>query len=517
MTTPPPTQPDATVIRDTLALALDRHMAGRFAEAEDLYARVLGVDPDHPDALHLLGMLMGQVGRHDLGLELVGRAAALRPEAPDIRIDRAVLLDAAGHHGPALEAGRRAMAIDPSFAEGWTDLSALLRNAGRTDAAIAGLERAVRLIPGLDTARERLASLLREKGRLMVDMGRNREALPTLERAATLAPLDADIAFWQANALYAHGRLERAVRAYGRAAAVVPDFASALFNLGVTQINRLELEAGIAVLGWVQRLMPDAEEPRESRLAALVRCGRWDEARRESADLLALKLRPADGPHPPSGPPAARAGGPRTMDVVAFSLWGAQPLHTIGAEENARLAPQLYPGWECRVYHDGSVPPAVLDALADAGARLIPMPDGGDGGGFYWRYLVSDDPLVRRFVCRSCHARINPREAAAVRDWIASDRPFHVMRDHVLHTDPMMGGLWGGMAGVLPPLAPLVGRFARSATGPRQDRRFLRQQVWPLVRDRALIHDAHHPGHGVLFPPVIDAGAAGHVGGMVRV
>ncbi|MCW2247506.1 tetratricopeptide (TPR) repeat protein [Azospirillum fermentarium] len=504
-------------IHDTLTLALNRHMAGQFAEAEALYARVLDAAPDHPDALHLSGMLLGQAGRFDVGLERVARAVALRPEAADFRINRAVLLEAAGHHADALDAARRAMALNPAFAEGWTDLSALLRGAGRTDAAIAALDRAIRLNPALDPARDRLALLLREKGRLMVDMGRNREALPTLERAAALAPLDADIAFWQANALYAHGRLDRAAAAYGRAAAVVPDFASALFNLGVTRIHRLELEAGAAVLGWVQRLLPEAEEPRETRLAALVRCGRWEEVRRESTELTALKTQSGDDLPTAHLSDTPRAENLRSLDVVAFSLWGEQPLHAVGAVENARLVPLLHPGWECRVYHDGSVSPAVLDALADAGARLVPMPDGGDGSGVYWRYLVSDDPVVRRFVCRGCHARLNPREAAAVRDWIASGQQFHVMRDHALHTDPILGGMWGGMAGVLPPLGPLVGRFTRSATGLRQDRRFLRHQVWPLIRARALVHDAHHPGFGVLFPPVIDAGPAGHVGAAVPV
>ena len=366
-----------TTIHDTLTLALSRHMAGQFAEAEALYARILDADPDHPGALHLSGMLLGQAGRFDDGLARVGRAATLVPHAADIRINRAVLLDAAGRHAEALDAGRRAMALDPAFAEGWTDLSALVRGAGRTDAAITALDRAVHLNPALETARDRLALLLREKGRLMVDMGRNREALPTLERAAVLAPLDADIAFWQANALHAHGRLDRAVTAYGRAAAVAPDFASALFNLGVTRIHRLELEAGVAVLGWVQRLLPNAEEPRETRLAALVRCGPWDEVQRESNDLMALKARLSDTLPAAPLPAAPRAERLRSIDVVAFSLWGDQPLHTVGAVENARLVPQLYPGWECRVHHDGSVPPAVLDTLAAAGARLVPRPAAG--------------------------------------------------------------------------------------------------------------------------------------------
>ena len=30
--------------------------------------------------------------------------------------------------------------------------------------------------------------------------------------------------------------------------------------------------------------------------------------------------------------------------VIAFSLWGDQPIYTVGALKNAELAPKIYPG-----------------------------------------------------------------------------------------------------------------------------------------------------------------------------
>ena len=36
------------------------------------------------------------------------------------------------------------------------------------------------------------------------------------------------------------------------------------------------------------------------------------------------------------------------------------------------------------------------------------------------------------------------REAAAVREWLASPLPFHAMRDNPRHAAPIMAGLWGG-------------------------------------------------------------------------
>ena len=44
-------------MNDKLARALGRHQAGRLDEAGALYRELLADQPDHPDALHYLGVL----------------------------------------------------------------------------------------------------------------------------------------------------------------------------------------------------------------------------------------------------------------------------------------------------------------------------------------------------------------------------------------------------------------------------------------------------------------------------
>ncbi|MFC5357857.1 tetratricopeptide repeat protein, partial [Azospirillum himalayense] len=46
-----------------VAAGLAHHGAGRLAEAESVYRRVLADHPRHPDALHLLGALALQGGK----------------------------------------------------------------------------------------------------------------------------------------------------------------------------------------------------------------------------------------------------------------------------------------------------------------------------------------------------------------------------------------------------------------------------------------------------------------------
>ena len=47
------------------ARAKAAHDAGNVTEAEPLYKQLLDIAPGHPDVLHLLGVLYGQIGRFD--------------------------------------------------------------------------------------------------------------------------------------------------------------------------------------------------------------------------------------------------------------------------------------------------------------------------------------------------------------------------------------------------------------------------------------------------------------------
>ncbi len=70
-------------ISEALATAVHHHQAGRLQAAEEIYRRILAVEPNQADAIHLLGVIAGQAGHHEMAVEYIGRAIALRrTEAP---------------------------------------------------------------------------------------------------------------------------------------------------------------------------------------------------------------------------------------------------------------------------------------------------------------------------------------------------------------------------------------------------------------------------------------------------
>ena len=61
--------------KDSLISQLDKalqyHNTGKFELAKELYHTILNQDPNHPDALHLLGVLIHQSGKHDRAVQLI--------------------------------------------------------------------------------------------------------------------------------------------------------------------------------------------------------------------------------------------------------------------------------------------------------------------------------------------------------------------------------------------------------------------------------------------------------------
>ncbi|MBN8488984.1 MAG: tetratricopeptide repeat protein [Burkholderiales bacterium] len=272
-----------------------------------------------------------------------------------------------------------------------------------------------------------------------------------------------------------------------------PDHPEALVNLAVCRQRQGRHDEVLRLSEQVLALQPALPLALDLRAKSLQRVGRPQDAAEAGRQALLAKDRAC--PRPPQAwqPPAeglARrlAGKP---SVVSFSLWGAHPRYLRGALRNALLMPDLYPGWVMRLYLDETVPGAFVEQLRALMVDVRLQPAGQSlRQRLCWRFQVANDPAVGRFLVRDCDSVFSLREVRAVDEWIASERWFHVIRDWWTHTDLMLAGLWGGVAGVLPDLVPLLARYqSGKAETSNIDQWFLRDRVWPLLRGHVLVHD----------------------------
>jgi hypothetical protein len=193
---------------------------------------------------------------------------------------------------------------------------------------------------------------------------------------------------------------------------------------------------------------------------------------------------------PPPPPPSAET---KRLNVISFSLYGANPKYCEVAVLNAHLQSEIYPYWTCRFYVDKSVPESVIVRLQDSGSEVI-FVDGHEMSrwpGPMWRFSAHDDGL-HRVIFRDADSMISQREAIAVNEWVDSGSLFHHIRDFGSHTELMLAGLWGCVAGALPSMEMAISRFLLGYTNSAHfaDQYFLRSEVWPYVQGNLMSHDS---------------------------
>lgn len=199
--------------------------------------------------------------------------------------------------------------------------------------------------------------------------------------------------------------------------------------------------------------------------------------------------------------------GERQSKLICFSLWGNSPKYCIGAIKNVELAQQIYPDWTCRLYIGQSVPNGIVDRLSLARGELftgetsdngIPvlhsrsgkvqvycMQEPGDWRSMFWRFHAASDPNCEAMISRDCDSRLSLREKAAVDEWLASDKQWHIMRDHPWHGALMLGGMWGVKS--CPAMNDWISAWDAEDRY-QTDQDFLRSMVYPIASKDAMIH-----------------------------
>lgn len=147
-----------------LEQAIELHQAGRQAEAEAIYLRLLREQPNDADALHFLGLLRAHESRDLEAIELMQRSLKILPNNPHAWNNLANLLLAVGHEDEAEVAYTRATDLNPDLAQAFFNLGQLFRRKKRTEDAIKAYRKAIDSNPMLVRAYESLALLFYRVG-----------------------------------------------------------------------------------------------------------------------------------------------------------------------------------------------------------------------------------------------------------------------------------------------------------------------------------------------------------------
>jgi len=239
---------------DLFQQAVASHTAGNFPEAERFYRQVLVSVPNHPGALHHLGLLAHQVGQNDVALKLIQRSIAMLPTSAAYS-NLGEVYRLSGHFEEAVAAYRQAIALEPTAAPPWSNLGLALRQLRQFEQSESACRRALELDPNYAGAYQNLCNVLG-------DRGKPDEAIAAGQRAAELdggnATVWADLgaAYIEAN------DLAPAALAFERAIQIDPNNAAGHHNLAQALLLQGEFERGWREYEWRWRCPEFPSPPR---------------------------------------------------------------------------------------------------------------------------------------------------------------------------------------------------------------------------------------------------------------
>lgn len=397
--------------------------------------------------------------------------------------DAAVAAARSGDEAAFDAAAERIVAADTDPAKGWRMLAVALTSAGLHGWAVRSQRRTVAILDDRSGARSHDETFL---GDLQIRAGDIEGAITTLRALLRREPDFLPAILMLGGAWATAGRFVEAEATYRAVLARKPG-------------NTMALDGLARAAGWL---------------------GHHDVARAAGRSSLDLKDAAVRRSSPlweiPHGPPSRFDPTRPDRNVIAFSLWGAEPRYIDTALRNAEIARDIFPSWRCRFHCDTTVPEAVRERLAGVGATVVmEAVPAVRHAALFWRFKAADDPAVDHFLVRDADALLTVRDRVAVDDWLASDLPFHAMRDWWSHTDLLLAGMWGGCGRLLEAIADRVDDYLSRPEVPHRalDQGFLGLMVWPSIRGRCLIHDDLFGSLGARpFPPLGRLPPGEHVG-----
>src|SRR5580704_16394329 len=265
-----------------MAEAFALHQAGRLAEAEKTYIRILATQPDHFDSLHLLGIVFHQRGDHAQALRHVDLALKINPNNIVALNNRGIALRELQRFEEALASYDRALALWPGYADALWGRGHAFKALKRFEEALASYDRALAVQPGLAEAHV-------NRGDVLHELRRFEEALASYDRALGMRQDLTDAHGNRGSALHALKRFEEALASYDRALALRPDYAEARYNRGNVLYALKRFEEALVDYEHALALRPDYVEALVNRGVTLHEQKRFGEALASYDRALALR------------------------------------------------------------------------------------------------------------------------------------------------------------------------------------------------------------------------------------
>lgn len=157
------------IIRLALQLAVRDHRSNRLTKAEQEYRQILELQPNHPEALYGLGVLMRQKGEYQTAEHLFKNLLQIQPNSIKALFSLGNLYQIQNQLSEAIATYNQLLTLQPNAIAAYNNLGYALQQQGKWEDAIACYQKALKLQPDCMEAEVNLANALHAQGKLSPD------------------------------------------------------------------------------------------------------------------------------------------------------------------------------------------------------------------------------------------------------------------------------------------------------------------------------------------------------------
>jgi len=253
------------------AQARSFHQAGKFADAENCYKQVLGINGDDINAINDLGMLYLQQGKLEEGIRLIRRSVDINPEQPYAQMNLGNAYRELKYPSEALGFYGRAIALQHDFPQAYFNRGNAHHDLGRMSEALADYGQAITLKPDYFQA-------CFNKGNVLKELHRLDEAVASYDQAISFNPNYVQAYYNRSFVLNKLNRLNESLADCDRVIAHMPNFPEAHYNRGNALLALKQLTGALVSFDQATVLNPGYADAYCNRGNVLKDLGQFEEA-----------------------------------------------------------------------------------------------------------------------------------------------------------------------------------------------------------------------------------------------
>ncbi|UCF92988.1 MAG: tetratricopeptide repeat protein [Desulfobacterales bacterium] len=243
-----------------LKRAAECHQCGRQYQARQICQRILNVEPNLPEALHLLGSIEYAQGRREKAqgrfeeaIKSYQKKLQLQPRDADTCFSIGELYGRLGGHEDAALWYTKGLAIRPDDARAYFKLGIIESQKGRLAAAAGCYQRALELDPGMAEAWNNLGLVYKSCNDLD-------QAVRCFQKGLQSDPEFAEAYYNLGNAYYLQKRVNHAILCFQKVLEIKPDSSAVQIRLGDLLNEQGRPEKALAYYEKACELEPDSAE-----------------------------------------------------------------------------------------------------------------------------------------------------------------------------------------------------------------------------------------------------------------